>query len=118
MIEAGYAKDKADYYVNILLGNPKIIQEIEKNISEQIKTLNISKAYIVNKLLKVIEFSIQEEAILDKENIPTGKYKLKDASNCLKALIFLAKCLDIDSKISNEDNSVSFNIENLDIEKI
>ena len=79
VIEAGYAKDKADYYVNILLGNPKIIQEIEKNISEQIKTLNISKAYIVNKLLKVIEFSIQEEAILDKE-------KATDISNAVSEI--------------------------------
>ncbi len=116
---AGY---KTKDYKNVsqkLLSDKLVINEIKNQIKKQISCLLIQKGYIVQKLLDIVEFSLEEEDILDKEAQPTGKKKLRDATAGLRALESLCKHLGFANK-SEEENSEAkiITISNLDENKI
>ena len=72
-------------------------------------------------MLRIAEFSLEEEEILDKDGNFTGKKKLRDASAGLKALESLCKYLGF--SVSKDDNSEYkeakiITISNLDDKKI
>ena len=81
----------------------------------------MSKGYVIQKLLQIAEFSLEEEEISDKDGNYTGKKKLRDASAGLKALESLCKYLGF---AVNKDENSDFKetkiitISNLDDKKI
>lgn len=114
-IEAGYCEKNASSVAQMLLGNEAIINEINLILSSQTKTLNISKAYIVKKLVDIIENSLNDS--LDEYNFDDhlssynrGKNgtkslkKQKDVAVALKALENLCKQLDFSSSHSKFDD--------------
>ena len=118
---AGYKSKNTDLTGTKLLSNPAIINEIKNQLKHQIEILNVSRGYVIQKLLQIAEFSLEQEDILDKDGNFTGKKKLRDASAGLKALESLCKYLGF--SISKDENSEYkeakiITISNLDDEKI
>lgn len=116
---AGY-KTKNKIFAQQLLVRPEIVNEIKKQLNQQIKSLNVEKGYVIQKLLQIAEFSLEEEDVLDKDGNYTGKKKLRDTTAGLKALDTLSKYLGFNSapKDSNYINAKIITISNLDDTKI
>lgn len=116
---AGYSGNNLREHANKLLSDKKIISAIKLRLASQINSLRVEKGYIVQKLLQIIEFSLEEEDITDKDGEITGKKKLRDTSTGLKALENLCKHLGFNS---NQDESYQeakiITISNLDEEKL
>ncbi len=120
LIQAGYKTKTPKSFSQELLSKDYIVREINAQLKYQIKSLNVQKGYVIQKLLQIAEFSLEEEDILDKEGNYTGKKKLRDSSAGLKALESLCKYLGFSS--GNYDNNYReakiITISNLDDEKI
>ena len=118
---AGYNLKDSDKTLSRLLSDSQIITEIKNELKRQIDSLNVSKGYVIQKLLQIAEFSLEEEEILDKDGNSTGKKKLRDASAGLKSLESLCKYLGFSvSKDENGDYKEAkiITISNLDDGKI
>lgn len=117
---AGYKSKGIKNVTEKLLSNNFVIKEISHQIKCHISALRVHKGYVIQKLLEIAEFSLEEEEILDKEGGYTGKKKLRDATTGLKALEALCKHLGFNDK----DNATSISeakiitINNLDEDKI
>ena len=98
-----------------MLSKDFVINAIKSQLKKHISSLQVHKGYVVQKLLQIAEFSLEEEPILDKEGSPTGKTKLRDTSAGLKALESLCKYFNEDSSISE---AKIITISNLDDNKI
>ena len=116
---AGYKSD-AKAIAEKLLSDDLIIAEIKSQLKKQIISLNVSKGYVIQKLLQIAEFSLTQEEILDKDGNFTGKLKLRDSSAGLKALESICKYLGYFNK--NDENTYKeakiITISNLDNKKI
>lgn len=117
---AGYKSKDLKSVAEGLLSNNLVINEIKTRLKSHISSLRVHKGYVIQKLLEIAEFSLEEEEILDKEGGYTGKKKLRDASVGLKALETLCKHLGFNSKNSTEEISETkiITITNLDGDKI
>lgn len=80
---AGYGEKSAKAVAQRLLENEQVIGYINRLINSQLRILQVPKCYVIKKLLKIAEFSLEED-ILDKEGSPTGKKKLRDSTSALK----------------------------------
>ena len=96
-IKAGYQKSHAKIQGEALIKKEAVLKELNRLLNKQVETLQVGKAYIVKRLLNIIEFSLEEEQITDKEGNSTGKTKLKDTQSCLRALDCLCKHLGLAS---------------------
>ena len=118
--KAGYKSKDLKLISNTLLSNKLVINEIKEQLKNQISSLRVNKGYVIQKLLQIAEFSLEEEEILDKEGNLTGKKKLRDTSAGLKALESLCKYLGFNS--DNEETEYRqakiITISNLDDDKI
>ena len=104
-IEAGYCEKNAPSVAQMLLDKEYVIDEINSILSSQTRTLNISKAYIVKKLVDIIEHL--SPSTRGKNGIKSNK-KQKDVAVALKALENLCKQLDFasgNSKFENKDDN-------------
>ena len=115
---AGYKSKDLKTVSEELLSKDYIIREINKQLKEQITSLCVNKGYVVQKLLHIAEFSLEEEDILDKEGFPTGKKKLRDTSAGLKALESLCKYLGFNKGEEEFKSAKIITISNLDDKKI
>ncbi len=117
---AGYKSKDLKAVAEELLAKDIIIQEINKQIKKQMTSLSVNKGYVIQKLLRIAEFSLEEEDILDKDGNYTGKKKLRDTSGGLKALESLCKYLGFNAEMSDEQYKPAkiITISNLDDEKI
>ena len=117
---AGYKSKNLKETAACLLAENLIIKEIKTQLKEQISSLRVHKGYVIQKLLQIAEFSLEEEDILDKEGGFTGKKKLRDTSAGLKALESLCKYLGFSPKQEEEKYKQAkiITISNLDDEKI
>lgn len=116
---AGYKDKNLKSLATKFLNDKRIVNEIRLQMKNQVDSLQVHKGYVVQKLLQIAEFSLQEEDIFDKEGCPTGKKKLRDSSAGIKALESLCKYLGINSKETQEGFSTKIiTISNLDEEKI
>lgn len=120
--KAGYKAKDLKYVANRLLSDKKIINEIKLQLQKQISSLRVHKGYVIQKLLQIAEFSLEEEDILDKDGAFTGKKKLRDTSAGLKALESLCKYLGFSSVSAKDDEEYKqakiITISNLDDDKI
>lgn len=117
---AGYKSSDLKAVSNNLLSNSSVIKEIKEQLKNQISSLRVHKGYVIQKLLQIAEFSLEEEEITDKEGNYTGKKKLRDTSAGLKALESLCKYLGFNSENKDEEYRQAriITISNLDDEKI
>ncbi len=117
---AGYKSKDLNDVATSLLSEELIVKEITAQLKKQISSLRVNKGYVVQKLLRIAEFSLEEEDILDKDGGYTGKKKLRDTSAGLKALENLCKYLGFNTKQDEEDvkQAKIITISNLDDEKI
>lgn len=117
---AGYKSDDFKAVVEELLTTNFVIKEIKSQLKDHISSLRVHKGYVIQKLLEIAEFSLEEEEILDKDGGYTGKRKLRDASVGLKALESICKYLGFNSKNNDEntDGPKIITINNLDEDKI
>jgi len=116
--KAGYKSKDLKLVSLELLQKDEIIREINRQLKLQITSLCVNKGYVIQKLLRIAEFSLEEEDILDKEGFPTGKKKLRDTSAGLKALESLCKYLGFNSETEEYKPAKIITISNLDDEKI
>ena len=117
---AGYKVKNPKLFAAELLKKDSIIKEIKRQLKLQISALNVQKGYVVQKLLQIAEFSLEEEEITDKDGNYTGKVKLRDSTAGLRALDALCKYLGFPESQTTE-NAHEFKIvtiSNLDEEKI
>ena len=117
---AGYKSKDLKPICETLLSDNSVINEIKTQLKSQLSSLRVHKGYVIQKLLEIAEFTLEEEDILDKEGGYTGKKKLRDASIGLKALENLCKHLGFNSKCEHEDmpETKIITINNLDENKI
>lgn len=118
--QAGYkCKDLKNFSAE-LLKKDYIIQEIKSQLKLQIESLSVQKGYVIQKLLQIAEFSLEEEEILDKDGNFSGKKKLRDSGAGLKALEALCKYLGFSTTKSDDEyrEAKIITIANLDDEKI
>lgn len=110
-----------------LLYNPSVIAEIYGRIDYYASFLQVTKGFIVKKLLEIADYASANEEILDKNGVPTGKKKMRDVSVALKAVESLSKYsgLNCSITVNNAENQASNHfspcnteIENLDDSKI
>jgi len=94
--KAGYSKVRLEQHGKETHKKAPVIAAIEAQINEQIASLQVNKAYIIARLLKIIEFSLESEDILDKDGNKTGKTKIRDCQSSLRALDYLAKQIGIE----------------------
>ena len=113
---AGYKTKNLKEISEKLLLNDSVINEIKLQLKKQIDSLCVNKGYVIQKLLQIAEFSLEEEDILDKEGFPTGKKKLRDTSAGLKALESLCKYIGKEDSEYKEAKIIT--ISNLDDTKI
>jgi phage terminase small subunit len=118
--KAGYKSKDLKNLSSELLAKDYIVHEIKVQLKMQIDSLNVQKGYVIQKLLEIAEFSLEQEDISDKDGIPTGKKKLRDSSAGLKALEALCKYLGFSKDKSEDDfkEAKIITIANLDDEKI
>lgn len=117
--KAGYKSKDLKSVSQELLSKESIINEIKYQLKNQISSLRVNKGYVIQKLLQIAEFSLEEEDITDKDGGYTGKKKLRDTSAGLKALENLCKYMGLNS--TEEDSykeAKIITISNLDDEKI
>lgn len=93
---------------------------LKEQLKSQISSLRVNKGYVIQKLLQIAEFSLEEEDILDKDGNLTGKKKLRDTSAGLKALESLCKYLGFNASASEGEyrQAKIITISNLDDDKI
>ncbi len=117
---AGYKSKDLKTVASELLSEDSIIHEIKSQLKKQIASLRVNKGYVIQKLLQIAEFSLEEEDILDKDGCITGKKKLRDTSAGLKALESLCKYLGFTSNQGEEEYKQAkiITISNLDDSKI
>ena len=118
--KAGYKSKDLKTIASELLSKDSIIHEIKSQLKKQIASLRVNKGYVIQKLLQIAEFSLEEEDILDKDGCITGKKKLRDTSAGLKALESLCKYLGFTSNQGEEEYKQAkiITISNLDDSKI
>ncbi len=118
--KAGYKSKDLKTISNSLLSNNFVINEIKEQLKKHISSLRVHKGYVIQKLLQIAEFSLEEEEILDKDGNFTGKKKLRDTSAGLKALESLCKYLGFNSANEEEEYKQAkiITISNLDDDKI
>ncbi len=118
--KAGYKSKDLKAFGEKILSNNFVIKEIKSQLKEQIFSLRVHKGYVIQKLLEIAEFSLEEEEILDKDGGYTGKRKLRDATVGLRALEYLCKYLGFNQKDAEEKSSETkiITISNLDENKI
>lgn len=117
---AGYKSKDLKEISNNLLSKDFVINEIKLQLKKQISSLCVNKGYVIQKLLQIAEFSLEEEDVLDKEGNLTGKKKLRDTGAGLKALESLCKYLGFNSSKDEEEYKEAkiITISNLDDSKI
>ena len=117
---AGYKTQDLKSQSEQLLSDPKIIKYIKQSLNRQIDALSVPKGYVIQKLLQIAEFSLEEEDITDKDGNFTGKKKLRDTSAALKALESLCKYLGLNNSEDTESYRTVkiITISNLDDSKI
>lgn len=116
---AGYKVKNLKLFADDLLKKDLIIKEIKRQLKLQISALNVQKGYVVQKLLQIAEFSLEEEEITDKDGNYTGKVKLRDSTAGLRALDALCKYLGFpETQGENGHEFKIVTIANLDEEKI
>ena len=116
--KAGYKTKDLKKISRELLLKDSVINEIKLQLKKQISSLCVNKGYVIQKLLQIAEFSLEEEDILDKEGFPTGKKKLRDTSAGLKALESLCKYIGINNEDTEYKEAKIITISNLDDNKI
>lgn len=117
---SGYKCKDLKSFSSELLKKDYIIHEIKAQLKLEIDSLSVQKGYVIQKLLQIAEFSLEEEDILDKEGNYTGKKKLRDSSAGLKALESLCKYLGFSTPREDKEyrEAKIITISNLDDEKI
>lgn len=117
---AGYKSKNLKAKADELLADTRIIKHIKLMLNKRIDSLSVPKGYVIQKLLQIAEFSLEEEDITDKEGNFTGKKKLRDTSAALKSLESLCKYLGFNSsgEADNYKPVKIITISNLDDSKI
>lgn len=116
--KAGYKSKDLKEIASNLLSNELVIKEIKFQLKNQISSLRVNKGYVIQKLLQIAEFSLEEEDILDKDGCYTGKKKLRDTSAGLKALESLCKYLGLNENDEEYKQAKIITISNLDDSRI
>lgn len=117
---AGYKSKNLKEVADRLLSNNLVINEIKTQLKRHISSLRVHKGYIIQKLLEIAEFALEEEDILDKDGGYTGKKRLRDTTAGLRALEALCKHLGFNAKGDDDEHAETkiITINNLDEEKI
>ena len=120
MLKAGYSRERAARQCEEMLNNPRIIDEINRRAEQRTHRLNADRAFIVKKLLDIVNASTAYEEILDKSGTPTGRTRLVDTASALRALDALSKLCIQSEYFTNTlcTQPPILCIENLDNQKI
>jgi phage terminase small subunit len=97
LLAAGWQGKNVATAASRLLHKPGIRREIESELENIRDATRVTKAYVVAKLKKVAERSMQEEPVYEwngREKVPTGEYQF-DSQGANKSLELLGKSLGI-----------------------
>lgn len=120
--DAGYSTSGIKTKAAELLKNPIILDEIHATIEKSAQSLKISDAYIIKKLLQIINSTSEEPQTTTGNEVSSTKTKFKDASVALRAVDILAKIMERqkadNAPSTSENNARVICIENLNEDKI
>ncbi len=116
-ILAGYPRDDAVKYGKALLKSKRVMSKIREKVREHAQNLYVTRSYIIDRLLSIIDFCMEQEAVFNKDGEDTGRLKMRDSSGALKALVSLSKLIEGCEKMS-ESNEIDLEVGNLNIENI
>lgn len=120
--DAGYSTSSIKTKAAELLKNPIILDEIHATIEKSAQSLKISDAYIIKKLLQIINSTSEEPQTTTGNEVSSTKTKFKDASVALRAVDILAKIMERqkadNAPSTSENNARVICIENLNEDKI
>jgi len=116
-ILAGYPRDEAVRYGKSLLNSKRVMSKIRERVRNHAQNLYVTRSFIVDRLLEIIDFSMEKENILNKDGEDTGRTKMRDSAGALRALVSLSKLVEGCEKMS-QGNDFDMEVENLDTEKI
>ena len=120
--DAGYSTSGIKTKAAELLKNPIILDEIHATIEKSAQSLKISDAYIIKKLLQIINSTSEEPQTTTDNEVSSTKTKFKDASVALRAVDILAKIMERqkadNAPSTSENNARVICIENLNEDKI
>jgi len=89
---AGYSEKSVDALASQLMSIPKVAAAIKAALEEREARTKVSQDWVIKKLVKIVERSMQEEPVLDKQGNSTGEYTF-NAFGANKALELLGRHL-------------------------
>lgn len=89
-IRAGFSAKTADSLASQYLKKPLIAARVEELMSDRAKKGAISREWVLERLRQIVERSMQEVAVTDRDGKPTGEWRF-DAANAVKALQLLGQ---------------------------
>ena len=116
-ILAGYPRDDAVKYGKSLLNSKRVMSKIRERVRNHAQNLYVTRSFIVDRLLEIIDFSMEKENILNKDGEDTGKVKMRDSAGALRALVSLSKLVEGCEKMS-QGGDFDMDVDNLNIQKI
>ena len=75
--KAGYKSKDLKEVANNLLSKDFVINEIKLQLKRQITSLRVNKGYVIQKLLQIAEFSLEEEDIKKHEQKERIYFRIK-----------------------------------------
>ena len=116
-ILAGYPRDDAVKYGKSLLNSRRVMTKIRERVRNHAQNLYVTRSYIVDRLLDIIDFCMEKETVLNKDGEDTGRLKMRDSSGALRALVSLSKLVEGCEKMS-QNSELDMEVDNLNLEKI
>lgn len=107
-IRAGYSKKTSGVIGYENLKKPHIIEEIERLQKPINDNLKLNAEWITERLMKVVNMCMQEEAVFDKQGFPTGEYKF-DSAGANKSLELLGKRIGY-FEVDNNQKGLKFKV--------
>ena len=78
--QAGYSTKNADKIGHQLLGNPRVKEAIAAIRAQMSDRTQITREWLIDRLLHISNRSLQAEPVLDTRGAPTGTYKFNAAA--------------------------------------
>lgn len=122
-LDAGYSEGAASKEGSMLARNPVVAQIAKDRMPAEFKLKAVKERgpdYVIERAVTILERSMQEVPVLDKNGSPTGHY-VYDASAALKSLDMLANWMGmnkekVDLKVSGSEDGAPIKVDSRQVQ--
>ncbi len=116
-IRAGYSEKTASVIGHENLSKPYLAEYIAELKAKRNEKIEIDAAWVLKSLKKVHDRCMQEEAVKDRDGVPTGEYKFEH-SGANKALELIGRHTDVQAyKDRTEVRNINEDLSDEELEK-